>query len=197
MPSLRVTVDGTPVATIATEGREVISLHVGGNRVDDGYADLSFSGGVYSVEGETYHRVWIDQMPLKAGQIVEVAFLEHGTDSGPGRTVEEIYPGHTRTDPPTTAESAELFAELRRAPMLRSGFTVSFSSSTAASGPVSTHPDEHGFGFSVLWNNLRPDTASASLHCFTIDYIQSQAPGRHIARERIAIGSTVRLDLIA
>ena len=84
MPFLRVSVDGQSVASIVTDGLELVSVHVGGTRVNDEYADLGVSGGVYFGDGASDHRIWVDQMPLSVGQVVEVALLEHDTAVGEG-----------------------------------------------------------------------------------------------------------------
>ena len=197
MPFLRVAVDGQSVASIGTDGRELVSVHVGGTRVNDEYADLGVSGGVYSGDGASDHRIWVDQMPLSVGQVVEVALLEHDTAVGEGRTIEQLYPASENVAPPTSADNAEMFADIRRLPQLREGFTVRFTSSAESAGLFSTTPDEHGFGFNVLWNSLHPERASVSLHAYTIDGVESGESGRVHVRERMPIGGTVRLELVA
>lgn len=196
MSFLRVAVDGQSVASIATDGRELVTVHVGGTRVDDEYANLSVSAGVYSGDGASDHRIWVDQMPLSVGQVVEVALLEHDTAVGEGLPIEELYPACETVAPPTSADNAGLFAELRRLPQKRGEFTVRFNSSAGAASLFSTNPDEHGFGFSVLWNDIRPERASVSLHAYTIDSVESGATGRDHVRERMPVGGTVRLELV-
>src|SRR5262245_27702262 len=124
MVFLRVLVDDVDVATVDTAGREVVAVHVGGTRVDDDYADLNVSGGVYNHEGKSDHRIWVNQMPLRIGQTVPVELLEHGIANGPGQTIEELYPDQSPRRLPTSTSRAELFDELRRSPQLRSGYTV-------------------------------------------------------------------------
>ena len=54
MPFLRVTVDGTTVATVDTKARDIVTVRVGGSRDDDDFADLSVTGGIYDHDpGET------------------------------------------------------------------------------------------------------------------------------------------------
>jgi hypothetical protein len=57
--------------------------------------------------------------------------------------------------------------------------------------------DEHGFGFSVLWNSFHPDRVSLSMHSYTLDAIAAEAPGRSTSREKVPLGGAVRLELIA
>jgi len=197
MSFLRVAVDGQPIASIATDGLEVVSVHVGGTRLDDEYADLNVSGGVYSGDRASDHRIWVDQMPLTAGQVLDVSLLERDTAVGEGRSIEELYPARETAEPPTSIDKAEFFADLRRQPQLREGFTVRLTSSVGTASMFSTTPDEHGFGFSVLWNNMHPERVSVSLHAYTIDSVESGEPGRDHVRERLPVGGTVRLELVA
>lgn len=195
MPFLTVRVDGRQLASVDTVGRTIVAVHVGGTRVDDDYADLSMTGGIY---GEvTEHRIWVDGISLVVGQVVEVEFSESGISSGAGQTIEELYPNQSPIKPPTGQENAEMFAELRGAAPLREGFTLEFVSSMGVTSVFRTDPMEHGFGFSVLWNDLHPERASVSLHGYTIGSVEQGAPGRYLVREKIMVGSTVRLALVA
>src|ERR1700694_204342 len=92
MPYVRVTVDDQILASVATEALEIIIARVGGTRTDDDYADVGLTGGVYSENGASDHRIWINQTVLKRGQAVEIALLEEDVPVGSGRTIEEIYP---------------------------------------------------------------------------------------------------------
>jgi hypothetical protein len=197
MSFLRVAVDGQPIASISTDGLEVVSVHVGGSRLDCEYADLNVSGGVYPEDGESDHRIWVDQMRLIAGQVVDVALLERDKAVGDGRTIGELYPASESVPVPTPIDKAEFFADLRRQPQLREGFTVRLTSSVGTTGMFSTASDDHGFGFSVLWNNMRPERVSVSLHAYSIDSMESGESGRDFVRERLPLGGTVRLELVA
>jgi hypothetical protein len=195
MPFLSVKVDGIPVANISTDGLEVVTVNVGGACIDDDYADLSVSGGVYS--GDTAdHRIWVDQLPLSVGQVVEVTFMEQGTPSGTGRTIAELYP-ELESNPPALSAEGDPFAEARTSPRLRSGYTVRVVSNDRPPTALTTTPDEHGFGFHVLWNNLRPGYVSVSLGSYTLESVEKQAPGRDAFCERVPVGTQLRLEFVA
>jgi hypothetical protein len=197
VPFLRVTVDEVEVATVDTGGRDVVSIRVGGTKVDDDYADLGVTGGIYDHEGTTDHRIWIEQMPLKLGQVVGVEFVEHGIQTGAGRTLDELYPGKSEARTPSPVDRAELAAELREVAPVRAGFEVRLVLPDGSAATLSTTSDEHGFGFSVLWNSLHPDRVSVSLHSYTLDSIAVEAPGRSTVREKVALGGAMRLELSA
>jgi hypothetical protein len=152
MSFLRVAVDGQCVASIATDGREVVTAQVFGMRVDDEYATLSVSGGVYSGDGASDHRIWVDHVPLSAGQVVEVALLEHHTAVGEGRSIEELYPARETVAPSTPADNAELFADLRPYPKC------------VTNSPFGSPPAREQLACSPLH---RMSTVSASAYCGT------------------------------
>lgn len=197
MPFLNVTVDGAAVATVDTDGRDIVSVMVGGSRDDEDFADLSVTGGVYDQSGTTEHRIWVDQMHLTAGQVIGVEFLTDATPRGEGKTIEELYPDPPEFHPPSPLDRAELVAEIRALPLVRDGFTLRFMGSDGMSVTHTTVAEEHGFGFSVLWNRQRPDRVSISLHCYTIDSVAAETPGRTLSSQKVELPGRVQLELIA
>lgn len=197
MSFLRVTVDEIEVATVDTRGRDVVSIRVGGTRVDDDYADLGVTGGVYDHEATTDHRIWIDQMPLRIGQVVGVAFVEEGVQTGQGRTIAELYPGQSEARTPSPADRVELAGELRRTVQTRLGYQVRLVLPDGRAATLTTESGEHGFGFGVLWNRYGPDRMRVSLYSYTLESIAAKVPGRHTVRETFPLGSAVRLELLA
>ena len=95
MPALEVSVDGVKIATVSTDGFDVMSVNVGGALIDDDLASLSVSGGSYPENGSPLSLWWVSELSLHAGQRVGVSFLEHGISSHPGQTVEELFPQRT------------------------------------------------------------------------------------------------------
>jgi len=196
VPFIRVTVDGEILTSVATDRREIIAVNVGGTRVDESYAEVSVSAGVYSTDAGKEHRIWIDQKPLGCGHRIEIALLESDTPIGDGRTIEEIYPQSEATSPRQPTDLTELFADLRSRATVRDRYVLEFTTSHGLTARFVTEPNEHGFGFNVLWNNLHPSRASASLHAYTIDGVEKREPGRRAFREYIDLGSRVHLGFI-
>ena len=197
MPFLNVTVDGTAVATVDTNGRDIVTVRVGGSRDDEDFADLSVTGGIYDQSGTTEHRIWVDQMHLAAGQIIGVEFLTEASPRGEGKTIEELYPDLPEYRVPTPVDRAELAAEIRQLPLVRDGFTLRLVGSDGVSATYATASEEHGFGFSVLWNRQRPDRISVSLSCYTIDSVATETPGRTLASQKMPLPGRVHLELVA
>src|ERR1700722_11467042 len=118
MPALRVAIDDIEVATVGTDGRDVVAIHVGGNRADEDYAHGGVTGGIYDSGGVTDHRIWIDQRTLRIGQAVSVAFVERGFQTGEGSTLSDLYPDSVDRDP-SPIDPAELAKEERQALRVR------------------------------------------------------------------------------
>lgn len=197
MPFLYVTVDGTAVATVGTDGRDIVHVRVGGSRDDKDFADLSVTGGVCGYSGTTEHRIWVDQMRLATGQVIGVEFLTDATPRGGGRTIEELYPDLPEFRWPSPLERAELAADIRELPLVRDGFTLRLVGSDGISVTHTTAPEEHGFGYSVLLNKQHPDRISMSLSCYTIDSVAAETPGRTLSSQKVAPPGRVHLELVA
>lgn len=197
MPFLNVTVDGAAVATVCTDGRDILNVRVGGSRDDEDFADLSVTGGVYDRNGTTEHRTWVDQMRLAAGQVIGVELLTDATSRGEGKAIEELYPDSPEFHWPSPSDRAELTAEIRELPLVRDGFTLRLVGSDGISITHRTAPDEHGFGFSVLWNRQHPDRISMLLSCYTIDSVAAETLGRILSSQKVALPGWVHLELVA
>jgi len=193
MPLISVKVDGFSIAAISTDGLEAVTINVGGACIEDEYADLTASGGIYS--GSTAdHRIWVDHVALRAGQVVEVDFLELGTPNGDYRAA-----ANPTRDPgdPIPSYGFDLFAEARTAPRLRSGYRVRLTRNEGDPITLTTNSDDHGFGFHILWNKMRPGNVSVSLESYSLESVESETAGRGTFRERVKVGSNYRLELLA
>lgn len=65
MPALTVSIDGVTLATVSTEGYDVMSVRADGTRVDENLATLDLSGGSYPESGESTYLTWISDVPLQ------------------------------------------------------------------------------------------------------------------------------------
>lgn len=197
MPALRVSIDGVMLATVSTDGYDVMSVRAGGTRIDDGLATLDLSGGSYPETGESTYLTWISDVPLQVGQVVTVTFLEAALNSHAGKTIEELFPN----EPPSTQTdfkpTAEMFSELRAMPTLRDRFSFHLVSSSGTNFTGETTPDEHGFGFTVLWNSHHPERASASLHSYTLNNLEACGPMSNHVEEKLYYGDWVQFEIVA
>lgn len=197
MPALSVSIDGVTLATVSTDGYDVMSVRAGGTRIDDGPATLDLSGGSYPEVGASTYLTWISEVPLQTGQVVTVMFLEAASSSHTGKTIEELFPD----EPPSTQTdfkpTAEMFAELRAMPALRDKFSFRLISSSGTNFAGETAPDEHGFGFTVLWNPSNPERARVSLHSYTLNNLEAHGPMNNHVEEKLHYGGWVRFELVA
>lgn len=81
--------------------------------------------------------------------------------------------------------------------MLRDKFSfrLAFSSGTVVA--AETAPDEHGFGFTVLWNSFHPERVRVSLHSYTLDSLETQGPMNYHIEEQMKYGDSVSFELVA
>lgn len=197
MPALTVSIDGITLATVSTDGYDVMSVRVGGTRIDENLATLDLSGGSYPESGESTYLTWISDVPLQAGQVVTVTFLDAALTSHAGKTIEELFPDEPPSKQTDFRPTADMFAELRAMPTLRDRFSFSLVSSSGTNFAGETTTDEHGFGFTVLWNSLNPDRARASLHSYTLSNLEARGPMNNHSEEKLHYGDWVQFELVA
>ena len=197
MPAFSVSIDGAMLATVCTDGYDVLNIRASGTRIDDHLADLDISGCSYPKNGNHTHLIWVNELQLQFGQVITVSFLEHALSSHTGKTIDELFQNEEPTTETDFKPTAEIFTELRAKPMLRDKFSFRLESSSENTFAGETAPDAHGFGFSILWNSYHPERARVSLHSYTLDGLESRSPMSNHFEERLNFGSSVRFELIA
>ncbi len=195
MPTFTVSLDGKALASVCADGFEVLAIHISGTRVDEEFASLHMSAGNYQDGAERRHLIWIDSIALHPGQCVRVDLTQEGETSPPGKTLAELYPDEAHEPTADFKPTPEMFAELRRRKQLRAGYSIELLSPAGKVVHAHTNPENHGFGFSVLWNSYRPERASASLHTYTIDSLEQHAPVHDQMREYLEPGQSVNIQL--
>jgi hypothetical protein len=198
MPAIAVLLDGELLATVNTSAYDVVSVHVHGTRIDDEFATLEMAGGAYPDSGESTHLIWINSKELRPGQRIEVHFREMGETLPAGKTVQELFPEEQDIEAPGDFKPTEaMFAELRAKPSRREGFSFQLRGTAGAPFAGRTAPQDHGFGFSLVWNSHRPQRASHSLHAYTLDELEKRIPVRDFIREYVEAPYAVTLQIDA
>jgi len=197
MPAFTVSLDDSVLACVCTDGYDVLSIRVGGTRVDDEFATIDLSAGAYPEGGPSTHLIWLNSVAVLPGQRIEVEMSDRGETTRPGKTIEDLFPDEEPSSPVDFKPTSEIFAELRRLPSLRDGYTFEVTSPTGEVHRTSSTPDEHGFGFTVLWNSYQPERASVSLHTYTIDSVEQRSPGSDHLREYFKPTQTVAIKIDA
>ena len=195
MSTFIVSLDGALLAKVNTDGFEVLSIRLGGTRVDDEFAVLDVSAGAYPEGREKTHLIWINSLPVRPGQLVQIGFAEEGATSHPGKTIGELFPDEEVALDADFKLSSKMFAELRRRPSLRDGYSFNCRLPSGEMHRSATTSDEHGFGLNVLWNAYRPERASFSLHTYTIDSIEQRSPGRDHLHQYFSPGQYVAVEV--
>jgi hypothetical protein len=196
MPALSVSIDGVAIATMNTKGFDVLNVRLAGTHVDKDFPMLDVTAGSYPEEGESSYLIWVSQLPLRPSQVLEVSFLEDALSSHQGKTVEQIFQDEEHSAPADFKVPAEIFAELRAMPKLHEKFFFRLASSSGVVFSGGTASDEHGFGFSVLWNSFQPERPRVSLHSYTLDALESRGPMNYHVEESMQYGDSVRFELV-
>lgn len=197
MPALSLYIDGIFVASVNTEGYDILDVRVHGTFIDKNIASLEFSGGAHPEGGASSYLTWVSDLPIKLKQVVKVVFLEKALTSHSGKTIEELFPDELDKEPIDFKPLPEAINEIRAKPKLRSSISFMAQSPKAGSIYGKTEPDMFGFGFGVLWNAWHPERASVSLHSYTLENLESRGPMNYILNEKISIGSEVQFEVTA
>lgn len=197
MPALSISIDDVALATVSMDGYDVMSVHIGGTRVDETLATLDLSGGSYPDAAESTYLTWINQIPLLPGQVITVTFLDAAFTSHAGKTFEELFPDEPSSTQTEPKPRSDMFAEVRAMPKLRDRFSFRLVSSSGTNFTGETTQDEHGFGFHVLWNSRSPDRARAAFHSYTLDQLKARGPMNYHFEDDLHYGDWVRFEMTA
>ena len=176
----------------------MLSLHVNGSRIDEDFATLNLSGGIYPEEGESTYLTWIDLMQLRAGQTLTVSLLDQGTTTHSGKTNQELSDGESQEpfDYEQMPPVSEMVAALKQRPFLRGEYTFEYVAPDGSHLAGQTYSEEESLTMSVLWSALRRnDTARVSLHSCTLDGLAERAPFNQRAVSELSIGESIQLQL--
>lgn len=143
------------------------------------------SGGKYPTDGQSTHLIWLSDHLLQPGQCVRVEFSSHGDDSVVGKTLAELFPDSTSVGEGQDLSREDVIDSLRQRPRFRERYTLAVRASSGDSRTATATEVEHGFGASFLWNAVRPDRMSASLHTYSLDQLASQEGFTYHFRERL------------
>ncbi len=190
MPAISVTLDGKTLATVCTDGYDMVSVRVSGSRLDEHLAELEVTGGPPPKNGESTYLTWVDSVPIQAGKEVVVSVVESGLTSHAGKTIEELFPGKELPKITDFKPPAEMFAELRTRPRLRDKFSFRLQASSGRTFEGDTTDD--AFAFGITWISHHPERARLTLHSYTFEELEQRAPMNYHVQDRIHVGDSVR-----
>lgn len=193
MAAFSLAIDGNPVAVVSMDLHGKVSVSVNGQQGDKDLAYLTLSGGSRPGNGEPILHTWVRKLPLRAGQVLTVAFLEHAAFSHLGKAfaVQCHELGHDRLSE-TLSDSGK---DYRTGPKLRGKYSFRIVCSTGIAHEEETQIDDFGFLFSVIWNSLNPGQAEVSLSTYTFDEMEALEVGKERFAEVIHFGESARFQI--
>lgn len=201
MPALSVSIDGALIATASTEGNDILSVHIGGTRIEEELARLDLTGTSHPEKGISGHLTWINSLALKPGQKIAVSFIASGESTVPGLTIDELFPdkeiASTRHMSGNTVPATDAFTDLRSRPEFRKKWSLALQSSSGLRFRGETGDHDHGFIFTVRWNSFHPERARLALHSYTLDDLEKGGPLNYFAEEKLQPGSSVIFEFRA
>ena len=197
MASISVSLDGHLLVRVRTDNYDVVSVSASGTRVEDEFSELYISASSHPEHGESTHLIWLNSLVILPGQLVQVGFSKDGETTEAGKTIDELFPDELSSEPIDFKPTSEMFTELRARPSKRAGYRIAVELPSGTRMFTQTTPEEHGYGFSVLWNWLHPERASVSLHSYTIDSMEHKTPMQYHAEEHLHLEPSVNVTIDA
>jgi hypothetical protein len=190
MAAITVELNSQRLVAVGTEGIDLIAVNIDGDRFGPDLAVLRVTGGTYPEGGESEYVIWQEDYPLSAGDRVSITFSDTGDTSKPAKTIDELYPDKEALPPSSYPSAKDMLAKLAQRPTLHEylGFKVSRPDGTLVSGRTSA--EEHGFGFSVLWNSRGTQRVRVGLHTYTLEGAANREGGIDHARFTLQRGET-------
>jgi hypothetical protein len=188
---LKVTLNGEELATISSDGLNMINVRVHGDRIGPELADLDISGGVYGEEVGK-HLIWMDGYTICPGDEVAVTLLENTFTTHPGKSIEELYPEELEQNQPLQT-IGQVFLDLAKEPKIRDGFSFVVTLPSGENVHFNTRDNDHGFGFSVNWAWLHSEYARVSLTSNTLAGVANRENGESHIRFRLECGQQVKI----
>lgn len=189
-PGFSISLNGEELVTLSSEGLNILSVRVHGDRISKEFANLDVSGGLYGEGEEHKHFLWESERPISPGDEIEVTLLENACTSRPGKTIDEIYPRDKEPHGPWKPIE-HVFRALAQQPVVRERFSFVVTPPDGPSIWATTLPNDHSFGFSVNWVWLHPERARVSLSSNTLEGIAKREGGTDHAAFRLQYGQRV------
>ncbi|RJG11537.1 hypothetical protein [Massilia cavernae] len=197
MPAICVDCNGKRLATVNTDGFDVLALHVRGAQDQEPAAALDFSGASYGGD-EQVSLTWIPALPLALGDVVTVSLTDPVSASDKGKTYEELFPdAGPKEDFKIPPLDQAFFEEIAKRQRFHGGFMFRLDTSSGTHYSGSTRAPEESFNFHVLWDFTRSGRARVGLSTNSLDDIRKREPGRNHVREELTTGGSVSFRVIA
>ncbi|WUR11869.1 hypothetical protein E7V67_019495 [[Empedobacter] haloabium] len=155
MTIFSIAVDGDVVAAVDNDGLAMLSVHVRGSVTEPHAAVLSCDGTLTAGHADGY-RVWLQELQLRAGQVVTVRMGDSGAAVTPAQDPPGPHHGLSpesvatlgRTHPPPGALDV---AAARSHARVRPGFSFALDLSNGKGCDVRSDPADEMFQCLVIW----------------------------------------------
>lgn len=195
MASISIRIDRSPFASISLGHLTMLDVSVTGALNRESKCDLSAGGGDFRECGRGY-LIFVDQVLIKAGQVISVMFTA-GTGSGdPGHTIAELYPDAAPCPRADFSITEEMAAELRARPMLHEAFTAQVETSCGSHAIATSDRQNTDFTFRVLWTDDAPDTARVHFTTCCLNDVLARRCGTTYLRATMALGGVASFTLL-
>lgn len=181
MAGLIVAINGTPLASVADAGLNILTVQVHGDVLGEEISALDVHGGLYGHGDADKHVIWVNGHEILVADEVEIAFRDQVSTSHPGKTIEELYPESSNQESPEQSIE-DLAKDLSKRPKLRDRFAFELLPPDGDMIRASTDIDDFSYHLSAMWNWKKPDQARVSLTSNSIEKIARREDGsRHAA----------------
>jgi hypothetical protein len=191
MSALAVALNDESLATVSSDGLNLVDVRISGDRIGPELGILRVTGGAHEDGAAKQYLTWEAERELVAGDIVSVAFLEQAPSSRPGKTFEELYPDEPNNPDGPWRPPQDMLRELAQQPKHHEQLLFRLRTPDGKSIDGRTLPEEHGFAFWVGWNWLHPNRARVSVHTYTLASLEKRSGGRDHARIDLSFGQAV------
>ncbi|SFM02646.1 hypothetical protein [Rugamonas rubra] len=193
MPTFCISVNDKAVATVNTDGYQILSIGVGASLDREELATLDVSGGSFPADGASTYLTWVPELPLLAGQRVVVEMREHGASSHAGKTAAELFPDEPPCSITDFTLTDSMFEELARLPLFRDKLAFECLSVDGDTRTGRTVADERNVRFNVLWNWLEPECARVAVRSYSLADLRARHLGTCHMEEQLRCGGAVSM----
>ena len=185
------------MATVNTEGFDLITVHVSGNRTWECRAMVDVAAGRYPTDAPSTYLIFLPDMQLLAGQRVTIALLADGVTGPAGKTIDELYPDESSLpEAHDFSITDDRMAEIAALPVWHDSFAFDYLSSDGTSMAIQTPPEDDSFSLNLLWDSMGgANPARVSLTSNNIVNVQARKFGTLYAEQRLEVGGYVSLTL--
>jgi len=190
MPGFKILLNGRPRLDVSTEGLMILSVRVHGDTKGPDFSSIDVNGGNYEEGENNTHLIWINEAHINPEDEIDVEFIDDISTSFPGKTIDEIYSKEPERHGPWQPLE-QMYKDLEKTPNLRNIFLLKLTTPSGEQIEAATSHDDFAYGFTVVWNWTRPDSAKVWLTSNSLKNIEAGLNGTEHARFKLSLGEKV------